>query len=97
MFKVTFSDNNASLNAQFRDDANARLVANFSTGGGGGGGRGVAPGGLAGDVLMKRTNADYDTEWVTPASQAEQDNTRPITAAAVYNEIGNINALLATI
>lgn len=31
------------------------------------------------------------------AEDAEEDNTRPITAAAVYTEIGNINALLATI
>ena len=55
------------------------------------------PGGYTGDLLAKRTNADYDVEWITPANSAEQDNTRPITAAAVYTEIGNINALLATI
>ena len=55
------------------------------------------PGGYAGDLLAKRTNADYEVEWITPATSAEQDNTRPITAAAVYTEIGNINALLATI
>lgn len=34
---------------------------------------------------------------VDTASSAEEDNTRPITAAAVYGEIGNINALLAVI
>ena len=34
---------------------------------------------------------------VQTANDAEQDNTRPITSAAVYTEIGNINALLATI
>lgn len=54
-------------------------------------------GGVSGDVLMKRSDGDYDAEWVTPATSAEQDNTRPITAGAVYTEIGNINALLATI
>lgn len=54
-------------------------------------------GGNPGDVLLKRTTADFDAEWVPPANSAEQDNTRPITAAAVYTEIGNINALLATI
>lgn len=54
-------------------------------------------GGLPGDILMKRTTTDYDAEWVAPATSAEQDNTRPITAGAVYTEIGNINALLATI
>jgi hypothetical protein len=50
-----------------------------------------------GDLLAKNSDTDYDTVWITPASSAEEDNTRPITAAAVYTEIGNINALLATI
>lgn len=34
---------------------------------------------------------------VDVANNAEKDNTRPITAAAVYTQIGNINALLETI
>lgn len=34
---------------------------------------------------------------VDTATSAEQDNTKPITSAAVFTEIGNINALLATI
>ena len=34
---------------------------------------------------------------VTKANQVEQDNTHPITAAAVYTEVGNISALLQTI
>ena len=34
---------------------------------------------------------------VLKANVVEQDNTRPITAAAVYTEVGNINALLQTI
>ena len=55
------------------------------------------PGGNTGDLLAKRTDSDFDVEWITPATSAEQDNTRPITAGAVYTEIGNINALLATI
>lgn len=55
------------------------------------------PGGLEGDLLAKKSNADYDVEWITPANEPEQDNTRPITAAAVYTTVGNINALLATI
>ena len=54
-------------------------------------------GGNPGDVLLKKTVTDFDSEWVAPADHAEEDNTRPITAAAVYTEIGNINALLATI
>ena len=35
--------------------------------------------------------------WITPANAVEEDNTRPITAAAVYTEVGNINVLLQTI
>ena len=34
---------------------------------------------------------------IDKATSVEGDNTRPITAAAVYTEVGNINALLATI
>ena len=53
--------------------------------------------GSIGDILMKTTTAKDGVSWITPASRAEEDNTRPITSAAVYTEIGNINALLATI
>lgn len=45
-------------------------------------------------------NLDITPEGVLSvpvASEPEEDNTRPITAAAVYTEIGNISALLATI
>lgn len=63
----------------------------------GSGGSGLPPGGNAGDLLTKRSGEDGDAEWITPASSAEEDNTRPITAAAVYTTVGNINALLATI
>lgn len=58
---------------------------------------GLPRGGETGDLLAKKSDADYMVEWITPANSVEQDNTRPITAAAVYTEIGNINALLATI
>ncbi len=34
---------------------------------------------------------------VDTANSVEQDNTKPITSAAVYTEVGNINALLETI
>lgn len=34
---------------------------------------------------------------VLKATSVEQDNTRPITSAAVYTEIGNIEVLLETI
>ena len=53
--------------------------------------------GLVGDILMKTGNTNDSVSWVTPASSVEQDNTRPITSAAVFTEIGNINVLLSTI
>lgn len=62
-----------------------------------GGGSSVPAGGAQGALLAKKTDADGDVEWITPATASEQDNTRPITAGAVYTEIGNINALLETI
>lgn len=34
---------------------------------------------------------------VTKANSVEEDNTHPITAAAVFVEVGNINVLLETI
>lgn len=41
--------------------------------------------------------AEDGTLSVDTADKAEKDNTKPITSASVYMEIGNINALLATI
>lgn len=52
-------------------------------------------GGQVGDLLAKVSGDGVG--WITPATSAEADNTRPITSAAVYTEIGNINALLGTI
>ena len=54
-------------------------------------------GGEAGQLLMKTSNVDYITEWVSPANEIEQDNTRPITAGAVYSTVGNIQQLLSLI
>lgn len=51
--------------------------------------------GQVGDILTKLSSDVVG--WITPASSVEQDNTRPITAAAVYTEIGNIHALLEII
>lgn len=65
--------------------------------GGGGYINPIPRGGEPGDLLAKKGDADYSVEWITPANSPEEDNTRPITAAAVYTEIGNINALLETI
>ena len=51
-------------------------------------------GGEAGDILVKTGSGTSDMAWQAPANKAEEDNTKPITSAAVYNEIGNINILL---
>ena len=44
-----------------------------------------------------KLDANTNTLSVDMADKIEQDNTLPITAAAVYAEVGNINALLKTI
>ena len=44
-----------------------------------------------------KLDAETNTLSVDTADKMEQDNTLPITAAAVYVEVGNINALLKTI
>lgn len=49
---------------------------------------------IVGDDLMVTEEGRIS---VDKATSVEEDNTRPISAAAVYTEIGNINALLATI
>lgn len=61
-----------------------------SSGGGSGGG-----GYTIGDGL--KLDAATNTLSVDTADKVEEDNTKPVTSAAVYTEVGNINALLATI
>ena len=60
-----------------------------SSGGSGGGGYTI------GDGL--KLDAATNTLSVDTAEAVEKDNTKPVTSAAVYTEVGNINALLATI
>ena len=60
-----------------------------SSGGSGGGGYTI------GDGL--KLDAAPNTLSVDTAEAVEKDNTKPVTSAAVYTEVGNINALLATI
>ena len=60
-----------------------------SSGGSGGGGYTI------GDGL--KLDAATNTLYVDTAEAVEEDNTKPVTSAAVYTEVGNINALLATI
>ena len=59
---------------------------------GGGSGSG---GYTIGDGL--KLDAATNTMSVDTAAAVEKDNTKPVTSAAVYTEVGNINALLATI
>ena len=60
-----------------------------SSGGSGGGGYTI------GDGL--KLDAATNPLSVDTAAAVEKDNTKPVTSAAVYTEVGNINALLATI
>lgn len=60
-----------------------------SSGGSGGGGYTIGSG--------LKLDAATNTLSVDTAAAVEKDNTKPITSAAVYTEVGNINALLATI
>lgn len=60
-----------------------------SSGGSSGGGYTI------GDGL--KLDAATNTLSVDTAAAVEKDNTKPVTSAAVYTEVGNINALLATI
>lgn len=53
--------------------------------------------GNPGDFLCRSDEQEVSLKWVPLADHAEQDNNAPISAAAVYTEIGNINVLLATI
>lgn len=57
--------------------------------GGGGGGYNIGPG--------LKLDAETNTLSVDTAEIVEKDNTKPVTSAAVFTEVGNINALLATI
>ncbi len=60
-----------------------------SSGGSGGGGYTIGEG--------LKLDAATNTLSVETAAAVEKDNTKPVTSAAVYTEVGNINALLATI
>lgn len=55
----------------------------------------VGGGYTIGDGL--KLDAATNTLSVDTAEAVEKDNTKPVTSAAVYTEVGNINALLATI
>ncbi len=72
-----------------KDNLVAAINEARSSGGSGGGGYTIGEG--------LKLDADTNTLSVDTADKVEQDNTKPVTSAAVYTEVGNINALLATI
>lgn len=72
-----------------KDNLVAAINEARQSGGGGGGGYNIGPG--------LKLDAKTNTLSVDTAEIVEKDNTKPVTSAAVFAEVGNINALLATI
>ena len=92
---------NSQATAEYADGVLTIGVPRGADGGGGGGGVDLYPatkyslgGIIVGDDLAVTSTGLLS---VVKANRVEQDNTHPITAAAVYTEVGNINALLQTI
>lgn len=79
----------ADLKTYSKENLVAAINEARNTGGGSGGGYNIGPG--------LKLDAETNTLSVDTAEIVEKDNTKPITSAAVYTEVGNINALLATI
>ena len=77
------------LKTYSKDSLVAAVNELWHSGGGGGGGY------IIGDGL--KLDAESNTLSVDTADKVEKDNTKPVTSAAVHTEVGNINALLATI
>ena len=77
------------LKTYSKDNLVAAINEARQSGGGGGGGYQIGPG--------LKLDAETNTLSVDTADAVEKDNTKPVTSAAVYTEVGNINALLATI
>ena len=84
-----------------RKQGDAIHIVRISQGGGGGAGYVLPPatanrlgGIIVGEDLQITVEGILS---IIKANAVEADNTRPITAAAVYTEVGNINALLHTI
>ena len=92
---------NSQATAEYADGVLTIGVPRGADGGGGGGGVDLYPatkyslgGIIVGEDLAVTTTGLLS---VVKANAVEQDNTHPITAAAVYTEVGNIEALLQTI
>jgi len=93
---------NSQATAEYADGVLTIGVPRGADGGGGGGG-GVdlypATKYSLGGIIVGEDLAVTSTGLlsVVKANAVEKDNTHPITAAAVFTEVGNINALLQTI
>lgn len=72
-----------------REPVDVSFNVSVRAGGGTGGGYNIGSG--------LKLDAKTNTLSVDTAEIVEKDNTKPVTSAAVYTEVGNINALLATI
>lgn len=72
-----------------RDQVDVSFNVSVRSGGGSVGGYNIGPG--------LKLDEETNTLSVDTADTVEKDNTKPVTSAAVYTEVGNINALLATI
>lgn len=79
----------SKLTTKAKDNLVAAINEAARSGGGSGGGYQIGSG--------LKLDAETNTLSVDTAEIVEKDNTKPITSAAVYTEVGNINALLATI
>lgn len=77
------------LKTHNKDTLVAAINEARNSGGGTGGGYNIGSG--------LKLDAETNTLSVDTAEAVEKDNTKPVTSAAVYTEVGNINALLATI
>ncbi len=80
--------------------ADATFTAKFSGGSGGGAVRVPIMSETVAGIARVGDNLTIDDEGrlsVDTADTAEQDNTRPITSAAVHTVVGNIEVLLETI
>lgn len=79
----------SKLTTKAKDNLVAAINEAARSGGGSGGGYQIGSG--------LKLDTETNTLSVDTAESVEKDNTKPVTSAAVYTEVGNINALLATI
>lgn len=108
----TTTTGNAGTNASVTNsgtDTNLILDFTIPKGEAGATGQGVIEGGMKGQILAKKSNTDYDTEWIN-ASTGNEITTNKVTslsssstdaqypsAKCVYDLIGNVETILTTL